>query len=347
MKKKTIIIIVAVFIALGAVACVGGYLLALRKNDSGEIAKNTEEISMVGWKEYSNSRYGYKIKYPVGWELKGNSVSEAVELASPSDSPEEEILDSSGKTSCGIEIQTKENKKSLSSRSWIIENLSADSYERRNLRDEKYGENPATKIINFKDTDFAVYFARESSIYELLVYEGEYHAEIEAIIKSFEFTSAISKEYKIYTVKEGETLSYVASKFNIAWPKLAKYNKIKSPDQVYTGQKLKIPLDPTSVTTTSDTNSVDMDLAKTYQNQVDAGREVWRLDPLEVAKREIPPQKDILESDSFRVVTEDRLAGIITIEITKSNGEKYEAVLVQPVRRGSGGIWVVKSLKIK
>lgn len=347
MKKKTVVIIVAVFIALGTLAVVGGYLLALRKNDSGEIAKNTEEVSTIGWKEYSNSKYGYKIKYPVGWELKGDSVSETVELAPPSDSPEEEIQNLAGKKSCGIEMRAKENKKSLSSRSWIIENLSADSYERRNLRDEKYGENPATKIINYKDFDFAVYFARQSSIYELLVYEGDKSAEIEAIIKSFEFTSVTSYEYKIYTVKEGETLSYVASKFNIAWPKLAKYNKIKSPDQVYAGQKLKIPLDPTSIPTTSDTNSVDMDLAKTYQNQVDAGREVWRLDPLEVAKREIPPQKDILESDSFRIVTEDRLVGIITIEIAKSNGEKYEAILVQPVRHGSGGIWMVKSLKTK
>jgi len=347
MKKKTIIIIVATIILLGAVACAGGYFFAVFKNNPGEVAGGSEEVSTVGWKEYSNSRYGYKIKYPPGWELIGNSASESVEIVTSDDSPEEEILGSAGKKSCGIEIQIKENKKSLSSRSWILENLSADSYQRRNLRDEKYGENTATKIIAYQDTNYAVYFARESSIYELLVYEGGSLAEIEAIIKSFEFISVSAKEYKAYTVKKGETLSYIASKFNIAWPKLAKYNEIKSPDEVFAGQKLKIPLDPTSIPTASDTTSVDMELARTYQNQVDAGREVWRLDPLEVAKREIPPQKDISKDDSFRIVAEDRLAGIVTCEIAKNNGEKYEAILIQPVRHGSGGIWMVKSLESK
>ncbi len=347
MKKKTIIIIVAILISLGILACAGGYFLSSQKNNPKELYENNKEISTIGWKEYANSKYGYKIKYPISWELTGNSASESIEIVPSSNSPEEKILESSGKKSSGIEISVKENSKFLSSRSWILENLSADSYQRRNLKDEKYGENLAIKIINYLDTNFAIYFARESSIYELLVYEGESPAEIEAIVKSFEFVSVSTKEYKVYTVKEGETLSYIASKFNIAWPKLASYNKIKSPDEVFVGQKLKIPLDPTSVPTASDSTSIDIDLAKTYQNQVDAGREVWRLDPLEVAKREIPPQKDISEDDSFRIIAEDKIAGIVTCEIIKKNGEKYEAVLTQPVRHGSGGIWMVKSLKIK
>lgn len=332
---------------MGAMAGIFGYWYASQKNTGEAEIQQKEPVSTVGWKEYLNSKYGYKIKYPQGWQIKGTSTSGEVVVGFIPETDEEKILNSAGQDLDSLEVSVKENPNSLSSRDWVLENLSADTYERRNLRDETYGTNSATKIIDCLDSSYTVFFARESSIYQILVYQKDKADELEAIINSFEFTATTAKEYQTYTVKEGETLSFIASKFNIAWPKLASYNKIKSPDQVYAGQKLKIPLDPNAVPTSSDTTSINMELARTYQNNVDSGREVWRLDPLEVAKKEIPPQKDITSDDSFRVITEDRLAGVVSIEIINSSGQKFEATLVQPVRKGSGGIWMVKSLTAK
>lgn len=47
--------------------------------------------------------------------------------------------------------------------------------------------------------------------------------------------------YEVYTVKEDETLSDIASKFGTTYQKLAKYNNIKNPNLIYKGQKIKIP----------------------------------------------------------------------------------------------------------
>lgn len=47
--------------------------------------------------------------------------------------------------------------------------------------------------------------------------------------------------YEVYTVKQDETLSDIASKFGTTYQKLAKYNNIKNPNLIYKGQKIKIP----------------------------------------------------------------------------------------------------------
>lgn len=50
-----------------------------------------------------------------------------------------------------------------------------------------------------------------------------------------------SPSYKIHTVKSGESLSVIASKYGTTYQALAKYNGIKNPDRIYIGQKIKIP----------------------------------------------------------------------------------------------------------
>ena len=45
----------------------------------------------------------------------------------------------------------------------------------------------------------------------------------------------------VYTVKAGDTLSIIASKYGTTYQKLAEYNGIKNPDVIYTGQKIRIP----------------------------------------------------------------------------------------------------------
>ena len=43
-----------------------------------------------------------------------------------------------------------------------------------------------------------------------------------------------------YTVKRGDTLSSIATKYNTNWKTLAKINKLKNPNLIHTGQKLLI-----------------------------------------------------------------------------------------------------------
>lgn len=44
-----------------------------------------------------------------------------------------------------------------------------------------------------------------------------------------------------YTVKSGDTLSGIASKYNTTYQKLAEYNNIANPSIIYVGQKIRIP----------------------------------------------------------------------------------------------------------
>lgn len=45
----------------------------------------------------------------------------------------------------------------------------------------------------------------------------------------------------VYTVKKGDTLSEIASKYGTTYQKLAEYNGIDNPDLILVGQKIKIP----------------------------------------------------------------------------------------------------------
>jgi len=47
-----------------------------------------------------------------------------------------------------------------------------------------------------------------------------------------------------YTVKSGDTLSGIASKYNTTYQKLAEYNNIPNPSIIYVGQKIRIPWTP-------------------------------------------------------------------------------------------------------
>jgi LysM repeat protein len=346
-KKVKIIFICSLLLASGALVCALGYFFA-SKNKRTEVAGEKQIISLVGRKTYLNSQYGYQIKYPRDWKVDGSGASSVVEIYFSQNSDEEKILESSGEISDGIIISVKDNSQSLSSRDWIKANISADDYQIRDVEDVTINGNPATKISNFKKANYGIYFAREKTVFEILAFEDQKGEEINAIINTFTFTNPKNEQDIIYKVKPGETLSFIASKFNIAWPKLARYNKIKSPDQVYAGQRLKIPSDPNAISSSDTGFSIDLDIARDFQELVDSGKEVWRLDPLEVVKRELIGDRGISEDDDSRIVSEDRLAGQVTIEIfTQGGSSKYIVELVQPIRKGSGGIWMIKSLKSK
>lgn len=48
----------------------------------------------------------------------------------------------------------------------------------------------------------------------------------------------------VYTVKSGDTLSEIATKYNTTYQRLAEYNNISNPSIIYIGQKIRIPWEP-------------------------------------------------------------------------------------------------------
>ena len=54
-------------------------------------------------------------------------------------------------------------------------------------------------------------------------------------------TSAPSESQKTYTVQAGDNLAGIAAKFNVTVQALQQANNISNPNQIYTGQILKIP----------------------------------------------------------------------------------------------------------
>lgn len=52
--------------------------------------------------------------------------------------------------------------------------------------------------------------------------------------------STVSKSVSTYKVKSGDTLSKIAANHNTTVAKLVKLNKIKDPDKIYVGQKIKL-----------------------------------------------------------------------------------------------------------
>lgn len=60
-------------------------------------------------------------------------------------------------------------------------------------------------------------------------------------------TTPSSGSDTVYTVKAGDTLSGIASKYGTTYQKLATYNGISNPNLIHVGQKIKIPKATTSV----------------------------------------------------------------------------------------------------
>ncbi|HEY8476042.1 MAG TPA: hypothetical protein VIN09_04175 [Chloroflexota bacterium] len=92
---------------------------------------------------------------------------------------------------------------------------------------------------------------------------------------------------------------------------------------------------------------LDLTTAQRYQQAVDEGHQPWRLDPVQVARVEgealgFSPQ------DQFELVDQYQSSGSGTahaIVRTVHDGAVYEIQLVQPVRVGRDGIWMINDVR--
>ncbi len=82
----------------------------------------------------------------------------------------------------------------------------------------------------------------------------------------------------------------------------------------------------------------DLERLKRVQARVDAGKERWRLDPLEVARRDGRALGFSLQ-DSFELLSrEEEGAAVVKAE---HNGRTFHIHLIQPLKRGDDFIWVI------
>ncbi|KKU03139.1 MAG: hypothetical protein UX06_C0045G0005 [Candidatus Giovannonibacteria bacterium GW2011_GWA2_45_21] len=74
MNQKYIFII-AVIVLLG----IGGYYVATKKAEAPVTSENQQNVNTsdetANWKTYTNTKYGFEIKYPSTWKLKNNLLS--------------------------------------------------------------------------------------------------------------------------------------------------------------------------------------------------------------------------------------------------------------------------------
>ncbi len=146
-----------------------------------------------------------------------------------------------------------------------------------------------------------------------------------------------------HTVQAGETLFTIGLKFNIPWTEIAEANGLSEDSVIVEGQVLKIP--GVSSSTSSESKSFNIDQAKAVENQakVDSGQSLWYLDPVAVAKEEVPPTYSISKNDRFELKSKNTAEGMGLVEIIHDT-KVYQAKLTQPVKKGSDGIWVTESV---
>lgn len=86
---------------------------------------------------------------------------------------------------------------------------------------------------------------------------------------------------------------------------------------------------------------VDEELARSWQQEVDGGHNLWRLDPVDTVRRNGGLYGFDRFSDEFSLVEVDRDAGWAVVRV-KHDGRDYDVRLTQPVRRGQRGIWWIE-----
>ncbi len=93
--------------------------------------------------------------------------------------------------------------------------------------------------------------------------------------------------------------------------------------------------------------SLDQQKLQELQDAVDNGHQPWRLDPLFIAKTE-SSKYGFKDTDEFTLVSKElaEYAGTYIAEVEAiHDNEKYIIQLIQPVKIGDEGIWVVNSIR--
>lgn len=123
-------------------------------------------------------------------------------------------------------------------------NTIEDNYLEEKKETKKEKENVDYIFITVKKGDNIIRLAKKynmkfSDIVELNNLKKPYNIYIGQKLKVFD--NADKEEYKVITVKKGDTLLRIALKYDMSLREVATINNIEPPYNVYVGQKIKIP----------------------------------------------------------------------------------------------------------
>lgn len=160
-------------------------------------------------------------------------------------------------------------------------------------------------------------------------------------------TTPTESAYQTYTVAAGDTLLGISLKFKVSMDELSKLNNLSNANQIKIGQVLKIP-QAEGATATPSKIEIDLEKMQQVQQEVDAGKQPWRLDPVEVVKADAPASYEFNAIDTYNLKSKDVQTGNAEVEIKKTKNEKtfsYLAKLTQPVKKGDSGVWAISSIE--
>lgn len=155
-----------------------------------------QATSVVAWKEYSNSKDGYAIKYPDGWHL--NEISSIITSYDPNEAPGRSGIPS---TEIKVWIIVNDNENRLSTEEWVEEHLSSQKNQSEEMdttvieqREVQVGETfgilqKGYRTIDPQQTVTRVYLARNNRVYTIFAYpaDSRYSNIFLEMLRSFRF----------------------------------------------------------------------------------------------------------------------------------------------------------------
>lgn len=158
-----------------------------------------------------------------------------------------------------------------------------------------------------------------------------------AVTTPASLTNRPSSPTDTITVAQGETLFAIGQKTGVAWTILADVNGIDA-NKIKAGETIIIPKNNQVAFT------VNTDKAKALQEEVDAGKNPFRVIPADTAKSDSSPVYGLTTTDTFTQTKIDTTAGTAIVTATHA-GKNYTINLTQPVTKGAKGIWAIVSIK--
>lgn len=172
----------------------------------------------------------------------------------------------------------------------------------------------------------------------------------EESVPASERSASGPSEAKSHTVAVGETLSSIGLRYTVPWEAIAAYNEIGPPYQVKAGTVLKIPpagLIEEQVKAAKKIQEIELPLDRERlaeaQKEVAAGRLLWRLDPIEVIKRDSPLRFQLDDRAIYFLKSKDTTTGKAIVDIERQS-RQFEVHLIQPVDKGPQGVWAIEKI---
>lgn len=150
-----------------------------------------------------------------------------------------------------------------------------------------------------------------------------------------------------HKVEKGETLFAIGQKYSVEWTSIVKANGLADENLIKAGDVLVIPTLDAKAGINQVDFTVDAEQAKAIQATANAQSSTanWRLDPVEVAKKEGSGVYGLTVNDTWVLGNKNSDEGKATVRVAH-DGQQYEVNLTQPVDKGEQGIWAVTSVRL-